>query len=48
MAHININFLRNKFDMLANSVSKYIDILTISETKLDDTFLHALYTLHAL
>ena len=38
MAHININFLRNKFDMLANSVSKYIDILMISETKLDDHF----------
>ena len=26
MAHININFLRNKFDMLTNSVSEYIDI----------------------
>ena len=45
MAHININSLRNKFDMLTNSVSEYIDILMISETKLDDTFLHALYHL---
>ena len=34
MAHININSLRNKFDELTNSVSEYIDILMISETKL--------------
>ena len=45
MAHININSLRNKFDMFTNSVSEYIDILMISETKLDDTFPHALYHL---
>ena len=45
MAHINTNSLRNKFDMFINSVSKYIDILMISETKLDDTFPHALYHL---
>ena len=45
MAHININFLRNKLDMFLNSVSKYIDILTISEIRLDDTFPHALYDL---
>ena len=45
MAHINTNSLRNKFDMLTNSVSEYIDILMISETKLDDTFPHALYHL---
>ena len=44
-SHININSLRNKFDMLTNSVSEYIDILMISETKLDDTFSHALYHL---
>ena len=31
--------------MLTNSVSEYIDILMISETKLDDTFPHALYHL---
>ena len=45
MAHININFLRNKFDMLTNSTIEYISILIISETKLDDTFPHALYHL---
>ena len=26
MTHININSLRNKFDMLTNSVTEYIDI----------------------
>ena len=31
--------------MLTNSVSEYIDILMTSETKLDDTFPHALYHL---
>ena len=41
MTHININSLKDKFDMLANSVTEYIDILMISETKLDDTFRHA-------
>ena len=32
MAHININSPRNKFDMLTNSVTEYIDI------KLDQNF----------
>ena len=45
MAHININSLRNKFDMLTNNVTEFIDILMISETKLDITFPHALYHL---
>ena len=41
MAHINS--LRNKFDILTNSVTQYIDILMISETKLADTFPHSIY-----
>ena len=45
MAHINLNSLRNKFDMLTNSVTEYIDILMISETKLDNTFPYALFHL---
>ena len=45
MAHINKNSPRNKFDMLTNSVSEYKDILMIFETKLGDTFPHALYHL---
>ena len=32
MAHININSLRNKIDILTNSVTEYIDILMISQT----------------
>ena len=45
MAHININFLRNKFDMLTNSVTENIDILMITQTKLDYIFSYALYHL---
>ena len=45
MAHIKINSLRNKFDILTNSVSEIIYILMISETKLDGTFPHVLYHL---
>ena len=37
MVHITINSLRNKFDMLSNSVTEYKDMPMISETKLDDT-----------
>ena len=37
-AHLNINSLRNKFDLLANIVKDKIDILMISETKLDSSF----------
>ena len=46
MAHIDINSRRNKFDMLTNSISEYIDILMISETKLNGKFPHALYHLN--
>ena len=45
MAHINLNYLRNKFEMFTSSVTEYIDILMISETTLHDTFLHVLYYL---
>ena len=43
MAHININSLSIKFDMLTNSVTEYIDTLIISETKVDNGFPHAFY-----
>ena len=39
MGHININSIRNKFEMLSNSIKDNFDILMISETKLDSTFL---------
>ena len=37
-AHININSIRNKFNMLADLIAGKIDLLLISETKIDDTF----------
>ena len=36
-AHVNINSIRNKFD--ADIIKDNIDILMISETKVDDSFL---------
>ena len=36
--HLNINFLRNKFDLLGEQVKGSIDILMVSEMKLNDSF----------
>ena len=36
--HLNINSIRNKFYSLADIIKDKIDILMISETKVDDTF----------
>ena len=38
VSHLNINYIRNKFDFLAHRVQGNIDILRISETKLDESF----------
>ena len=38
VGHLNINSIRNKFDFLAHQVQGNIDILMISETKLDESF----------
>lgn len=35
LGHLNINFLRNKFGILANQIKKRINVLVISETKLE-------------
>ena len=35
---LNINSICNKFEMLSMSVVQYVDILMLSETKLDSTF----------
>ena len=37
-AHININSLRNKFEMLQEIIGNNIDVLLISEMKLDASF----------
>ena len=38
IAHININSLRNKFDFLVEGISGNLDVLLISQTKLDSSF----------
>ena len=38
IGHLNINSIRNKFDLLKKIVAEEIDILMITETKLDDSF----------
>ena len=38
IAHLNINSLRNKFEILKETVTNKVDILLISETKLDSSF----------
>ena len=38
VGHLNINSIRNNFDFLAHQVKGNIDILMISETKLDESF----------
>ena len=37
-AHLNINSIRNKFEFLATQVKGKIDVLMISETKIDESF----------
>ena len=38
IAHININSIRNKINLLADIIRGRVDILLVSETKLDNTF----------
>ena len=38
MAQLNINSLSNKFDSLARMLHNNLDILLISETKIDSSF----------
>ena len=37
-AHLNINSIRNKFEMLSDQIKGNIDVLLVSETKIDDSF----------
>ena len=39
IGHINTNSIRNKFEMHLNSIKGNLDLLMISEIKLDSTFL---------
>ena len=38
IAHLNINSIRNKFDALREMIIDNIDILIITETKIDESF----------
>ena len=39
IGNLNINSIINKFDQLKDTVLKYIDILLLTETRLDEAFL---------
>ena len=43
---LNINSIRNKFDQLVNIINNNIDILIISETKLDARFPSGQFYIH--
>ena len=46
IAQLNINSLRNKFGFLSSHITKYVDILLLAETKLDDSFPTAQFSLN--
>ena len=37
-AHVNVNSIRSKFEELISQVKGTVDVLMISETKIDDSF----------
>jgi len=39
LGHLNVNSIRNKIEMLSNIIVGKLDILLLSETKIDDSFL---------
>ena len=45
-AHLNINSVRNKFDLLSDIIKNNIDILMISETKLYSSFPNGQFPIH--
>ena len=38
IGHLNINSIRNKLEIVSMSVAQHVDILMLSESKLDSTF----------
>ena len=38
LGHLNVNSIRNKFDLLGEKIKGSVDIMVISETKLDESF----------
>ena len=48
IGQLNINFLQNKFDLLTYQNKNNIDILMITETKLDESFAIGQFSIMAL
>ena len=48
IGQLNINFLQNKFDLLTYQNKSNIDILMITETKLDESFAIGQFSIMAL
>ena len=46
IAHLNINSLRNKFEFPISLIKDNIDVLMISETKLDESFPTSQFTIN--
>ena len=44
--HLNINSIRNKINILESIATKNIDILLISETKIDESFPNAQFRMN--
>ena len=38
LAHLNINSIRNKFDLLTEGLSRNVNVIIISEAKINETF----------
>ena len=38
LGNLNINSIRNKFDLLVDQIKENVDVMVISETKLDESF----------
>ena len=45
-AHLNINSIRNKFEIPSEQVRGNVDVLMVSETKKDDSFLFGYFLIH--
>ena len=47
-AHLNINSIRNKFELLSEQVRGNAHVLMVSETKIDDSFPIGNFLIHGL
>ena len=45
IGHLNINFIENKFEALVSLVKDKLDIIMISETKIDESFPESQFTM---